>query len=162
MAHALLPGTFDPPTLGHLDLMRRAAALFGRVTVALAVHPTKTALFSAEERLELLRRIALDAGLSKSVAVARIEGLSVQAALELGATVLVRGVRHGSDLDYEQELARTNRLLAPALDTVLLVPSPEVGHVSSTLVRQIAAMGGDVSGLVPPAVLLALKARGER
>jgi pantetheine-phosphate adenylyltransferase len=154
--HALLPGTFDPPTLGHLDLIDRAAALFGRLTVGLADHPTKTALFTVEERLALLARLT---GGKPGVRVVRIAGLLVDACEEFGATVLVRGVRHGTDLDYEIELARTNRALLPRIDTVLLVPAPEVAHVSSTLARQIARLGGSVRALVPPSVAEVIEAR---
>jgi pantetheine-phosphate adenylyltransferase len=157
--HALLSGTFDPPTLGHLDLIGRAAALFGRVTVGVADHPTKTALFTVDERLALLARATSG---QKGVRVARIAGLVVDACEELGATVLVRGVRHGTDLDYEVELARTNRALLPRIDTVLLAPAPEVAHVSSTLVRQIARLGGSVRALVPPAVAEVLEERFRR
>ncbi len=154
--HVLFPGTFDPPTLGHLDLVRRAAALFGRVTVAVADHPSKTALFSVEERLALLEEST--AGIP-GVAVARISGLVVDACKDLGATAIVRGVRNGTDFDYELELARTNRAMLPEADTVLLAPAPEFAHVSATLVRQIASLGGDVDPFVPPPVAEALRRR---
>jgi pantetheine-phosphate adenylyltransferase len=155
-SHALLPGTFDPPTLGHLDLIARAAALFGRVTVAVADNPSKAALFSVDERLDLLERVTAELD---NVHVARAPGLTVELCEELGATVIVRGVRHGTDLDYELELARTNRALLPRIDTVLLAPAPEVAHVSATLVRQIARLGGSVRALVPPAVAQVLEQR---
>ena len=144
--HALLAGTFDPPTLGHLDLVRRALQLFGRVTVAVADHPQKAALLTPEERVELLQASTRDL---EGVRVARVAGLLVEACETLGASALVRGVRHGSDLDYELELARTNRSLLPRIDTVLLAPAPELAHISSTLVRQIARLGGDVRAMVP-------------
>lgn len=153
-AHALFPGTFDPPTLGHVDLVERAAAIFGRVTVALAEHPTKTALFSVEERLVLLR--ACTAHL-KNVEVRRLDGLVVQACERLGCDVIVRGVRCGTDYDYEAQMAGTNRAMLPRIDTVLLATSPEHGHVTSTLVRQIALMGGDAERLVPTVVVDALR-----
>jgi len=152
--HALFPGTFDPVTRGHLDLVRRAAAIFGRVTVAVAVHPEKRRLFDAETRLELLRQTTADL---PSVEVVAIEGLVVAAARELGCGVIVRGVRSGTDFDYEVQMARTNRALAEDVDTVLLAPSPETTHISSTLVRQIAALGGDVRALVPECVAVALE-----
>ena len=155
-AHALLPGTFDPFTLGHLDLARRAAALFGRVTLGVATHPEKRHLFPTEERVALARASLADVAGAEVLA---IEGLVVDAARRLGATVIVRGVRGGTDLDYETPMARTNRVLAPEVDTVLLLPSPEVAHVSSTLVRQIASMGGDVAALVPEPVRAALAER---
>lgn len=159
LAHVLFPGTFDPPTLGHLDLVQRASALFGRVTVALADHPTKRSLFSVEERLELLRECT--AGLA-GVEVARLEGLVVDACEAFGCDAIVRGVRTGTDLDYEARMAWTNKSLLPRIDTVLLPASPTVAHITSTLVRQIAQMGGDASTLVPGPVTAALAAKHGR
>lgn len=157
--HALFPGTFDPPTLGHLDLVRRALALFERVTVAVASHPTKQALFPVEERLELLRAITRDLG---DVGVTRIEGLLVEGARQLGADVIVRGVRSGTDFDYEVTMARANRVLLPTVDTVLLVPDTRLTHITGTLTRQVASMGGDVTQFVPPLVEQALRRRFAR
>jgi pantetheine-phosphate adenylyltransferase len=157
--HALFPGTFDPFTLGHRDLVARAARLFGRVTVAVARNPEKQSLFSAEERAELARGAVSGIG---EIEVTLIPGLVVQACEDLGADVIVRGVRSGTDFDFEVQMARTNRGLLPRVDTVLLAPAPELAHVSSTLVRQIASMGGDASGLVPPNVAQALHARFPR
>jgi pantetheine-phosphate adenylyltransferase len=151
--HALFPGSFDPPTLGHLDLVRRAQALFGRVTVGIAANPSKTSLFSAEERVQLFRA---SLGRLRGVTVVAIEGLSTQAARREGCAVLVRGVRSGSDFDYELPMAHTNAVLLPGLETVLLAPRPEYAHISSTLVRQIAQLGGDVSPFVHPAVARAI------
>jgi pantetheine-phosphate adenylyltransferase len=156
--HALFPGTFDPPTLGHLDLVRRAALAFARVTVGVAHHPEKQTLFSADERVELFRTALEQAGV-RGVRVVKLEGLVVAACAELGAGVIARGVRSGSDLDYELPMAGTNRALAPHPETVLLPASPEHAHVSSTLVRQIAALGGDVSAFVPANVHEALARR---
>jgi pantetheine-phosphate adenylyltransferase len=157
--HALFPGTFDPFTTGHLDLVRRAAALFGRVTVGIAAHPEKQHLFGVEERASLAREAT--AGIA-GVSVCALEGLLVAACEAIGADVIVRGVRSGTDFDYEVQMARTNRALLPRIDTVLLVPDPNVAHVSSTLVRQIASMGGDVSHFVPPCVDRALRRRFAR
>ena len=157
--HALFPGTFDPPTLGHEDLIRRARALFERVTVGLAVHPTKASLFSVEERLDLLRR--LTAG-QPGVAVERVDGLVVDACERLGCDVLVRGVRSGTDFDYEVTMARSNRALRPRVDTVLLVPDGPIEHVTGTIVRQVAALGGDVRSFVSPLVADALRSRFAR
>lgn len=154
--HALFPGTFDPPTLGHLDLVRRALALFERVTVAIADHPTKHALFPVEERMELLRAVTREFG---NVGVERVEGLLVEGARRIGADVIVRGVRSGTDYDYEVTMARANRVLLPAVDTVLLVPDTRLTHITSTLTRQVASMGGDVSEFVPPLVAKALRRR---
>lgn len=151
--HVLFPGSFDPPTLGHLDLVRRAARLFARVTVGVAEHSQKQALFTVEERLTLLKSVLAELD---NVAVARVQGLSVVAARELGCDALLRGLRNGGDFEYEGQMARTNRALAPALDTVFLPSASELGHVSSTFVRQIARLGGDVASFVPPAVVAAL------
>lgn len=154
--HALFPGSFDPATLGHVDLVDRALALFGRVTVAVAHNAEKRGLFTPEERAELLRRsLSGRAG----VTVVLAPGLVVDAARAHGCDVIVRGVRSGTDFDFEVAMARTNRALAPAFDTVLLAPAPAFAHVSSTFVRQIATMGGDPTPFVPAPVAEALRAR---
>jgi len=154
--HVLFPGTFDPPTLGHLDLIRRASALFGRVTVALAEHPTKSSLFTTEERVALLRECIEGV---EGVAVVRLEGLVIEACEALGCDAIVRGVRSGTDFDYEARMAWTNRSMLERIDTVLLPASPAVAHITSTLVRQIAQMRGDTSKLVPGPVALLLRER---
>lgn len=154
--HALFPGTFDPPTLGHLDLVARAVRLFGRVTVGLAEHHSKQAFFTAAERLELWRACLAEV---EGASVTLLGGLVVDACRELGCDVIVRGVRSGTDFDYEAQMAGTNRSLAPSIETALLVTRPELAYISSTLVRQIASMGGDASRLVPPPVAAALRAR---
>jgi pantetheine-phosphate adenylyltransferase len=152
----LFPGTFDPITLGHLDLVQRARSLFARVVVGVAVHPAKEHLFDAAERVALAREVTADL---PGVEVCVIEGLLVDACEAHDCRVIVRGVRGGADFDYEVAMARTNRELAPRTDTILLAPAPALAHISSTLVRQIASMGGDVSAFVPSAVARAL---GER
>jgi pantetheine-phosphate adenylyltransferase len=157
--HALFPGTFDPFTLGHLDLAERALSLFGKLTVGVAHNADKRTLFTMEERIELVRDSLAGLG---PVRVAAIEGLVVDAALALRATVLVRGVRGGADFDYEVAMARTNAELAGGLETVLLAPAPRFAHVSSSLVRQIALAGGDASPFVPDAVASALRGVAER
>jgi pantetheine-phosphate adenylyltransferase len=154
--HALFPGTFDPFTRGHLDLVARARALFGRVTVGVARNPEKQALFTAEERAELARAAIL--GIPQADVVL-VPGLVVQACEDLEVDVIVRGVRGGMDFEFEVQMARTNRVLLPRIETVLLAPSPEFAYVSSTLVRQIASLGGDASKLVPENVAAALRAR---
>ncbi|MBK7878140.1 MAG: pantetheine-phosphate adenylyltransferase [Planctomycetes bacterium] len=151
--HALFPGTFDPLTLGHVDLVRRACQLFGRVTVGIAHNAAKKTLFSAEERVQLAREALR--GL-EGVEVVLIEGLSVHAAERIGAHVLVRGVRSGTDFDFEVQMALTNRAMLPRIDTVFFVPAPEFAHVSSTLVRQIAELAGDPAPFVPGNVAKAL------
>jgi pantetheine-phosphate adenylyltransferase len=153
---ALFPGTFDPPTRGHLALIRRGLGLFDEVLVGVAVHPTKQALFPAEERQILLQRCV--EGLPR-VRVLRIEGLVIEACLKWDCQALLRGVRSGTDFDYEVTLARNNRVLSPAIDTVLLVPDSEVAHVTATIVREVAALGGDVSQFVPAPVAAALAKR---
>lgn len=167
----LLPGTFDPPTLGHLDLIERASRLFARVTLGVAENATKQALFEAEERVALL--VAITAGL-ENVKVVRVQGLVVDACRSLGADAILRGLRSGSDFDYEAQMARTNRDLAASaapthrgaardVDTLFLASSSAVAHLSSTLVRQIASLGGNCSSMVPPPVDAALKRRfGQR
>ena len=152
---ALFPGTFDPPTLGHLDLLRRALRLFGQVIVGVAHHPQKRNTFSAEERVALLRAATAELA---GVTVVIVPGLVVDACLEHDCDVIVRGVRSGTDFDYELQMGRTNAELS-GVETVLLVPAPERAHISSTLVRQIAALGGDVSSFVPPCVLEPLRER---
>ena len=155
-SHALFPGTFDPVTLGHVDLVARAARLFGRVTVAVATHPTKEGFFNVEQRVQLLEESTADIS---GVSVVAISGLVVQACAEWNCDVSVRGVRSGTDFDYEIQMARTNRDLSDGVETVLLAPGPARAHISSTLVRQVASMGGDVSAFVPACVDRALEAR---
>ncbi len=153
--HALFPGSFDPPTLGHLDLVRRASRLFPRVSVALARHPEKREVLPLDQRAALLRELTAELG---NVDVAAFDGLVVDGCRALGADAIVRGLRHAGDFEYEAQMSRTNALLAPGVETVFLVAAPEFVHVSSTLVRQIGALGGDLSKLVPPIVERAVRA----
>ncbi len=152
---ALFPGTFDPVTFGHIDLVRRAAALFERVLVGVAHNPEKRELLSVDERIELLRR-ALEG--EARVEVRSLEGLVVEAARKAGAQVIVRGVRNSLDFEYESQMARCNARLEPALETVLLAASPEHAHISSTLVRQVVLCGGDPAPFVPAFVAASLLA----
>ena len=157
--HAVFPGTFDPITLGHLDVVRRALVLFDRVTVAVAQHHAKQHLLDGAERLALARRAL--APLERAE-VAALDGLLIDGVRALGATAVVRGVRSAADLEYERQMALTNRAMAPEIETVFVLPAPELAHVSSTLVRQIARMGGDVSPFVPPEVVEHLAGRIQR
>jgi len=147
-------GSFDPPTLGHLDLVARARAVVDKLVVGVGVNADKTPWLPLEERLALLAEL-----LPSDVTVLSFDGLAVDAARRAGATLLLRGVRGEADLATEMPMALANRRLAPALETVLLVGSPDVAHVSSRLVREVARSGGDVSPFVPPLVAQRLKQR---
>lgn len=146
---AIYPGSFDPPTYGHLDIIARAARLFDRVVVALLTNTSKQTLFSLEDRAGMLRDLL--AGLPH-VEVDAFQGLLVDYARSRQATVIVRGIRNGTDLDYEQQMALMNRHLDGSIETVFLSTSAEYAHVSATFVREIINLGGLVRGLVPPAV----------
>lgn len=154
--HALFPGTFDPVTLGHLDVIRRAAAIFARVTIAVATHPTKSELLPLERRLALLREVTAD---MPGVDVANVEGLVIDGCRTLDAGVIVRGIRNSTDFEYESQMARSNRAMAPDIETVFMASDPEHGHISSTLVRQVTEMGGPLETFVPPAVIRVLRRR---
>lgn len=154
-AVAVFGGTFDPVTLGHLDLVRRAVRLFGRVVVCVAAEGRAT-LFSPDERAGFLREALADV---PGASVTTFTGLLVDEARRQGATVLVRGVRGAKDLDAELPMAFANRALAPGLETVFLSPTPANALVSSSLVRQVAQLGGDVSAWVPAPVVAALARR---
>ena len=151
---ALYPGSFDPLTNGHIDVIRAACRLCDRLIVAVGVHSSKAPMLSAPVRVELIEAVAGPIGRDVGVAVeARTFGnLVVDLAGEVGATILVRGLRNGGDLDYEMQMAGMNGRMAPSLQTVFLPASPEVWHITATLVRQIALMGGDVTPFVPPIV----------
>lgn len=155
MTAALVPGSFDPPTAGHLDVVRRAAALFDRVVVAVVTNPGKSPLFPADERVALLAGELADLG---HVEVIAAEGLVVDLAARLGTPVIVKGLRGASDLDAELAMARMNRRMT-GVETLLLPADPAHADVSSTLVKEIARLGGPLTGVVPPAVESALRAR---
>jgi pantetheine-phosphate adenylyltransferase len=156
--HALFPGTFDPVTLGHLDVVRRAAQLFERVTVAVASHPSKRELLPLDVRMALLREVTRSI---RGVEIAVVEGLTVEGCRALGAGAIVRGLRNATDFEYEAQMARSNRAMAPEIETVFLASAPEHVHISSTLVRQVAEMGGPLEGFVPEAVARALRAHAK-
>jgi pantetheine-phosphate adenylyltransferase len=158
---ALYPGSFDPVTNGHLDVVKHAVVLCDRLIVAIGVHPGKKPLFSVEERLVMLQEVfgpvAAKAGCGFDCIT--FDDLVVTAAQRCGATILIRGLRDGTDLDYEMQMAGMNEAMAPEVHTVFLPASPAVRPITATLVRQIAGMGGDVSNFVPKAVAVRLKAK---
>ncbi len=151
---AVYPGTFDPFTLGHQDLVRRAAGLFGSVIVAVSTAHHKKTMFSLEERLDMVHEV-LKA--YPNVQVESFTGLVRDFAVGHGARAMLRGVRSVTDFDYESQLAGMNRALAPDVETVFLTPDAPYQHISSTLVREIATLKGDVAQFVPPAVYARLK-----
>lgn len=151
---ALYPGTFDPFTYGHLDILERALRLFDRVEVTVGINIGKETLFSTEERCRLIRACAADL---EGVRVAAHRGLIVDRAREVGAVALVRGLRQVSDFDYEFRMAFANRKLHPDLETVFLMTSERYALVSATIVRDVHRWDGDVSKFVPPPVVEALK-----
>ncbi len=153
---AVYPGSFDPPTWGHLDLIRRAAKIFDCITVAIAENPEKNSLFSVDERVEMLRAITQD---MTGVRVTSFRGLTADFARRCKAKAIVRGLRVISDFEYEHSMAVTNQKLNPDVDTVCLMPSEAFLFLSSRVVREIAYFGGDVSEFVPPLVAERLLAR---
>lgn len=153
---ALYPGSFDPPTNGHLDVLFRARRLADKVIVAILENDAKKPLFSVEERIGMIREIV---GEDPAVAVRSFSGLLVDFARETGATLFVRGLRAISDYEYELQMALMNRRLAPSIETVFLMAKEEYSYVSSRLVKEVARLGADVSGLVPESVRKRLEAR---
>ena len=153
---ALYPGTFDPPTNGHLDLIERGAKLFDHLIVAVLNNPGKDPLFTVEERVEMLKEstVAL-----KNVAVATFDGLMVEFARSQGVSAVLRGIRAISDYEYEFQMALMNRRLAPEIETVFLQPAGRYSFVSSRMLKEVFSFGGDVRGLVPPNVLKRLRGR---
>ena len=156
---ALFAGSFDPITNGHFDVVASAVRLADRLVLAIGIHPGKAPLFSAEERLAILEEISAPLGRSAGceIVCTTFSDLVVSAARRVGATILIRGLRDAADFDYEMQMAGMNAAMAPEVQTVFLPASPAVRPITATLVRQIAAMGGDVSAFVPPAVAARLK-----
>lgn len=155
---ALYTGTFDPPTNGHIDIIARAAHFCDELVVAIGVHPGKTPMFSAPERIELIKATCADLAAARAcrLSVITFSGLAVTAAREAKATLLIRGLRDGTDLDYETQMTGMNGVMAPEIETIFLSASPAVRHIAATLVRQIAMLGGDVRAFVPEPVAAAL------
>jgi pantetheine-phosphate adenylyltransferase len=153
---AVYPGSFDPPTKGHEDLVRRSLALADRLIVAVAVNLLKQPLFSVDERLEMLRKAVGD---DSRVSFQAFDGLLAEFAKRVGASIIVRGLRAVSDFEYEFQMALMNRQLHPSLETVFLVPAVDLTYLSSSLVREVARFGGDVGPMVHPVVASALAKR---
>ncbi|AXV15484.1 pantetheine-phosphate adenylyltransferase [Neorhizobium sp. SOG26] len=164
MTTAFYPGSFDPMTNGHLDVLVQALNVADQVIVAIGVHPGKSPMFSFQERAELIRASLQEVLPAKAekLSVVAFDNLVIDAARTAGASVLIRGLRDGTDLDYEMQMAGMNRQMAPDIQTVFLPAGVATRPITGTLVRQIAAMGGDVSAFVPASVLQALNSKLKR
>jgi pantetheine-phosphate adenylyltransferase len=153
MRRAIYPGSFDPVTNGHLDIIQRGCKLFDEIIVAILVNPDKTPFFSVEERQEILKGVLKDIEQGGcKVVVESFEGLLVQYAAERNANAIVRGIRAISDYEYELQMALMNRRLEPSLETVFMMPAEAYSYVSSRLVKEVFHLGGNIAGLVPPLV----------
>jgi pantetheine-phosphate adenylyltransferase len=161
---ALYAGSFDPVTNGHLDVIRSACKLADRLVLAIGTHPGKQPLFPVEDRLEMLRQLGEQVAKKEKVEIETMtfNDLVVSAARRAGATLLIRGLRDGTDFDYEMQMAGMNAEMAPKIQTVFLPATPAARPITATLVRQIAAMGGDVSAFVPGPVATRLKRKFKR
>lgn len=155
MRRAIYPGSFDPTTNGHLDVIERAVKLFDEVIVAVAANSQKRALFTVDERLDLLRRTTAERGIN--VIVSQLDGLLVEKARARGAVAIVRGLRAVSDFEFEFQMALMNRKLVAEVETIFLMPKEEYTYLSSRIVKEIARLGGDVSAFVPDCVAAALR-----
>ena len=156
MKRALYPGSFDPITLGHLDVIQRGTQVFDEIIVAVAHNDSKQGLFSTEERLEMIRQAL---GSKKGVTVVKLDGLLADYARHEGIKIILRGLRAVSDFEFEFQMALANRRLFPQLETIYLTPKEEYSFISSRIVKEIARLGGDVSQFVPPVVSARLKAK---
>ncbi|MCY0146949.1 pantetheine-phosphate adenylyltransferase [Hoeflea sp. G2-23] len=161
MRRAFYPGSFDPMTNGHIDVLEQALALCDQLIIGIGVHPGKAPMFSFDERASMISHLVAEdfADRARDISVVSFDGLVVDAARDAGASVLVRGLRDGTDFDYEIQMAGMNRAMAPTITTVFVPAFPETRHITATLVRQIAKMGGDVTPFVPVVVQKALSAR---
>ena len=163
MSVAVYPGSFDPITNGHLDIVERSANVFDRVIIAVLANPRKTPFLSADDRIRVIREALADAGSpADRIEVASFDGLTIDFCHARGATAIVRGLRAISDFETEMQLAHNNRVLAPDIDTVFFMTAVENGYVSSSLVKEIAGFGGDVSAMLPKAAATALAAALDR
>lgn len=154
---ALYPGSFDPFTNGHLDILQRATLMFDKVIVTVAVNNKKKAVFTGSERVQLIRECIADSDWADKVEIEQFTGLLVDFAMEKKVNVLLRGVRQTSDFEYEFRMALANRRLAPKVDTVFLMPDEQLTFISATIVKEIAAWNGDLSSFVPENVAQALR-----
>jgi pantetheine-phosphate adenylyltransferase len=155
---AVYPGSFDPITNGHLDILQRALEVFDRVIVAVLANPRKAPLLAVEERIDVIRRALAESGLpADRVSVESFDGLTVTFCQARGASSIVRGLRAISDFELEMQLAHNNRRLAPGIDSVFFMTAVEHGYVSSSLVKEIAQFGGDIGEMVPAAAAVALR-----
>lgn len=157
MIHAVYPGSFDPITNGHLDIIKRANRIFEKLTVAVVVNPSKTPFFSVEERVQMIQQTLLQ--IDPAIEVDSFEGLLVHYASQIQASTVIRGLRAVSDFEFEFQLSLMNRRLQPDIQTVYLMSGADVTYLSSGLVKEVSSLGGDVSGLVPDVVLKALNRR---
>ena len=153
---ALYPGTFDPPTNGHVDLIQRGSKLFDHLLVAVLINLDKNPLFNVQERVEMLKEITADI---PNVSVSTFHGLMVDFARQEGCSAVMRGIRAISDYEYEFQMALMNRRLAPEVETVFLQPAGRYSFVSSRMLKEVSSLGGDVTGLLPPTVLKRVRAR---
>lgn len=149
MTTAIYPGSFDPITNGHIDVLQRASKLFDHVIIAVLVNPSKTPFLSIDDRMNLIRKSITDL---KNVEVASFNGLTVEYALQKKAKVLIRGLRAISDFEHEMQMAQINKTLCPEVETIFLVPRVENNFLSSSLVKEIGLLNGDISQIVPEAV----------
>lgn len=156
---AVYPGTFDPITLGHEDMVRRASRLFSHIVVAVAAGHHKKTMFTLDERLDIVREALADLS---NVSVVSFDGLVIECVAAQGAQAMVRGLRSGTDFDYEFQLAGMNRHLKPEVETLFLTPNPQLQFISSTLVREIATLGGEIGQFVSPSVAARLAHKAGR
>jgi pantetheine-phosphate adenylyltransferase len=157
MQWGFYPGSFDPPTLGHSDIIRRGLKMFGRLVVGIGVHPAKAPMFADDERIAMLEEEFLRLGAGDRAKAVLFCGLTVEAAREHGARCIIRGLRNSGDLNYEMQLSSMNAQLAPDIETIFVAASPATAHITATLVRQILSLRGDVSSFVSPPVLLRIR-----
>ena len=152
MKKAVFPGSFDPITIGHVELIKRAVPLFDKILVAVGVNSQKQSLFSLGQRLEWLHKVF---GYEPKIEVGHFEGLTAHYCNKIGAKYLLRGLRNASDFDYEKTISQLNRIVGHDLETVFLISQPEFSHISSTIVREIIKGGGDASPFLPPEISIA-------